>query len=214
MNRSFAVLGLGKSGRAVARELAENGAEVIVADKSEELVNSVADDVTVAMIADLTSAEAIKGLGISNVDVVVVTMALSLEASIMSVMVAKELGVPHVVAKAKSKRMGEILSKVGADEIVFPEEEAGKALSKKLLSEDFLDYFDISDDLCILEMRPKDEWVGKNLIDLDLRKKYDINVAAITVDGKMKASIDPHMILTKESSLLIITSKKNYKKLI
>ncbi len=214
MNRSFAVLGLGKSGRAVARELAENGAEVIVADKSEELVNSMADDVTVAMIADLTSAEAIKGLGISNVDVVVVTMALSLEASIMSVMVAKELGVPHVVAKAKSKRMGEILSKVGADEIVFPEKEAGKALSKKLLSEDFLDYFDISDDLCILEMRPKDEWVGKNLIELDLRKKYDINVAAITVDGKMKASIDPHMVLTKESSLLIITSKKNYKKLI
>ena len=89
MDKSFAVLGLGKSGRAIARELAVNGAEVIAADKSEELVNSVADEVTAAMIADLTSAEAIKGLGISNVDVVIVTMALSLEASIMCVMVAR-----------------------------------------------------------------------------------------------------------------------------
>ena len=214
MDKSFAVLGLGKSGRAIARELAVNGAEVIAADKSEELVNSVADEVTAAMIADLTSAEAIKGLGISNVDVVIVTMALSLEASIMCVMVAKELGVPHVVAKAKSERMGEILRKVGADEIVFPEKEAGQALSRKLLSDDFLDYFDISADLCIIEMKPKKDWIGKSLIQLDLRKKYDINVAAITVDGKMKASIDPQMLLTEECTLLIITSKKNYKKLI
>ncbi len=213
MNKSFAVLGLGKFGMSLAKALSDNGAEVLVADENEELVNQIADSVTCALTADLTDAAAIKGFGISNMDVVVVCMAQNLEASIMCVMVAKECGVKYVMAKASSERAGIILKKIGADEIIFPENETGIRMAKKLTSDNFLEFFEISDNLALVEMRPKDSWIGKSLKELNLRHDYNLNVVAVSIDHSTKGSIDPEKPIEKDQSLLIVIDKKDLKKI-
>ena len=122
MSRSIAVLGLGRFGKKLALSLYDMGEEVMAIDKNAELVEAVSGGVTYAVEADVSNADALKGVNIGDMDTVVVAMGSDLTASIMAVMVSKEQGVPHVIAKAADERMGEILKKVGADKIIFPEE--------------------------------------------------------------------------------------------
>ena len=128
--KSFVVFGLGKFGQAIADKLLESGADVMVVDNDEDIIEQYSSKATTAIEADLTDAAAIKALGISNVDCAIVSMGMSLEASIICTMVSKECGVKCVVAKAGSERMGKVLTKVGADEIIFPEEESGIRTAK------------------------------------------------------------------------------------
>jgi trk system potassium uptake protein TrkA len=190
----------------------EGGAEVMVVDYNEDLVDRYSDRVTHALIADLSDAKAVAGLGIGNMDAVVVCMAMDLEASIISIMVAKEQGVPLVIAKARSRRMGEILKKIGADQIVYPEEESGNRTARKLITSDFLEFFDLSDDLCIIEMVPKEQWVGQSLKALNLRGKFGINVVAIRNGERVNAVINPDRPLEKSDSLLMVMNKEDVKK--
>ncbi|MBQ3665085.1 MAG: TrkA family potassium uptake protein [Lachnospiraceae bacterium] len=213
MNKSIAVFGLGRFGRSLATELYNSGVDVMVVDKNEYLVNEFSGKSSYAVIADLTNEESIKDIGIENMDVVVVTMGSDLTASIMSVMVAKEVGVPYVIAKAADVRMGNILTKMGADKVIYPEEEMGIRTAQTIVSDDFLDYFNIDNNLCILEMKTKPEWVGKNLIDLDLRNKYHINVVAIKYHSKMHSSIDPNRPLEADSRLVVIIEKSQLAKI-
>ena len=212
MSKSIAVFGLGRFGRSVATELYNSGADVMVVDKNEYLVDEFSDKVSYAVIADLTNEESIKEIGIENMDVVVVTMGSDLTASIMSVMVAKEVGVPYVIAKAADERMGNILSKMGADKIIYPEEEMGIRTAQTIVSDDFLEYFNIDNNLCLLEMKTRSEWVGKNLIELDLRNKYHINVVAVKYHKKMRSSIDPNRVLEADSKLVVILDKSDLAK--
>lgn len=213
MSKSFAVLGLGRFGKRIARSLYDMGADVIAVDGNPEQLEKVAGNVTYSVEADLTDAEDIKGIGIENTDVVIVAMGSDLKASIMSVMVSKEVGVPYVVAKAADERMGTILKKVGADKVIFPEEESGERTARILCSESFIEFFDIDKDLSIIEMKPKKEWIGKNLIDLSLREKYKANIVAVKENGKMHPVIDPKKELTEDTDLLIVIEKKNIKRL-
>ena len=212
MGKSFAVLGLGRFGKRIARSLYDMGADVIAVDGNPEQLEKVAGNVTYSVEADLTDAEDIKGIGIENTDVVIVAMGSDLKASIMSVMVSKEVGVPYVVAKAADERMGTILKKVGADKVIFPEEESGERTARILCTESFIEFFDIDKDLSIIEMKPKKEWVGKNLIELNLREKYQANIVAIKEGGKMHPVIDPKKPLTEDSELLVLVEKKNIKR--
>lgn len=213
MNRSIAVLGIGKFGYSVAKSMARLGAEVMVVDRNEERVRSLQDEVTYAITAELSDADAIKGLGISNMDAVVVGMAMDLEASLMSVMVSKEEGVPFVAAKAANERMGEILKKVGADQIIYPEEEAGIRVARKLISNNFLEFFEISDTLCLVEMKPNKGWGGKTLRALDLRGKYKVNV--VSIKGNDGQTIYPHpdYELKVDETLVLVVDKKELSKL-
>ncbi len=211
--KTVAVLGLGRFGRSVAEALMEGGAEVMAVDSDPELVEELSDKVTYAMIADLRDMEDIKSLGISNMDVVVVAMAESLEASIMSIMTAKELGVPKVIAKAANKATADIFRKVGADSIIFPEDETGKRTAHTILSSTFLEFFDVSDSLCIIEMLPKDSWVGKSLKELDLRRKYGANVIAVKEQGETTPVFDPDRPLSKDTPILVLVNKKDVKRL-
>ena len=213
MAKSFAVFGLGRFGKRVARCLYERGADVIAVDGDPEQLEKVAGSVTYSVEADLTDADDIKGIGIENTDVVVVAMGSDLKASIMSVMVAKEVGVPYVVAKAADERMGTILKKVGADKVIFPEEESGERTARILVSESFIELFDVDKNLSIIEMKPKKEWIGKNLIDLNLREKYEANIVAVKENSKMRPVIDPKKALTEDTVLLVVVEKKNIKKL-
>jgi trk system potassium uptake protein TrkA len=181
----------------------------MVVDGDENVIEKIADKVTYAIKADLKSAEAIQALGLEDMDAVVVAMGSDLKASIMSVMVSKEMGVPFVMAKAADDRMGAILTKVGADKIIYPEEETGERTARVLASDTFAELFDIDDNLSIIEMHPKKEWIGKNLIELNLRGRFNVNVIAIKDANKMHSSIDPKKPLTEDDMLYVIMDKKD-----
>ena len=209
MSKSIAVFGIGRFGRSLALTLSESGADVMVVDGDENVIEKIADKVTYAIKADLKSAEAIQARGLEDMDAVVVAMGSDLKASIMSVMVSKEMGVPFVMAKAADDRMGAILTKVGADKIIYPEEETGERTARVLASDTFAELFDIDDNLSIIEMHPKKEWIGKNLIELNLRGKFNVNVIAIKDANKMHSSIDPKKPLTEDDMLYVIMDKKD-----
>ena len=213
INKSYAVFGLGRYGIAVATELVNNGAEVLAVDIDENIVNSAVADIPFCRCADITDPEVIKQLGISNVDVVVIAMANNLEASVMSVILCKEAGVKMVIAKCADEMQGKILYKVGADKVVYPEYESGVRLAKNLLSAGMVDLIDLSDDISVIEIPVREKWVGKTLIELDLRKKYAINIIAIRNGEDILVNIDPNVQLSNEMQLVVIINKTNINKL-
>ncbi|MBR2281291.1 MAG: TrkA family potassium uptake protein [Spirochaetales bacterium] len=209
MRKSFAVLGMGKFGQSISVELSRMGAEVLAVDQNEDLVDQVKDQVERAAVADLNDPESIRKLGIADMDTVIVTMATSMEASILCCMIAKESGVKHVVAKAKDHLMGHILQRVGADEIIYPEEESAKRNAFRLISPDILDFFNIQDTLSLVEMVPKSSWVGHNLIELNLRRKLGMNVIGVKVNGKDIQNPDPERKIEETDTLMIIMRKSD-----
>ena len=213
INKSYAVFGLGRYGIAVATELVNNGADVLAVDIDEDIVNSAVADIPFCRCADITDPEVIKQLGISNVDVVIVAMANNLEASVMSVILCKEAGVNMVIAKCADEMQGKILCKVGADKVVYPENESGVRLAKNLLSAGMVDLIDLSDDISVIEIPVKEKWVGKTLIELDLRKKYAINIIAIRNGEDILVNVDPNVQLSSEMQLVVIINKTNINKL-
>ena len=213
INKSYAVFGLGRYGIAVATELVNNGADVLAVDIDEDIVNSAVADIPFCRCADITDPEVIKQLGISNVDVVIVAMANNLEASVMSVILCKEAGVNMVIAKCADEMQGKILCKVGADKVVYPENESGVRLAKNLLSAGMVDIIDLSEDISVIEIPVKEKWVGKTLIELDLRKKYAINIIAIRNGEDILVNVDPNVQLSKEMQLVVIINKTNINKL-
>ena len=213
INKSYAVFGLGRYGIAVAKELVNNGADVLAVDIDEDIVNSAVADIPFCRCADITDPEVIKQLGISNVDVVVIAMANNLEASVMSVILCKEAGVKMVIAKCADEMQGKILCKVGADKVVYPESESGVRLAKNLLSAGMVDLIDLSEDISVIEIPVKEKWVGKTLVELDLRKKYAINIIAIRNGEDILVNVDPNVQLSKEMQLVVIINKTNINKL-
>ncbi|MBQ7326813.1 MAG: TrkA family potassium uptake protein [Clostridia bacterium] len=212
-NKTYAVFGLGRYGTAVARELAASGAELIAVDIDEAKVNAAAAAIPVCKCADITDPDVIKQLGIGSIDVVIIAMADNLEACVMAVTLCKEAGVKTVIAKCGSEMHQKILTRVGADMVVFPEEESGVRLAKNLLSSGFVDMLTLSKDFSMIELGVKPEWVGKNLMELNLRKKYAINVVAIKRAEKLNVNINPEEKLTADSSLIVIANPAKLVKL-
>lgn len=213
IHKSYAVFGLGRYGLAVAKELVNNGAEVLAVDVDESIVNSAISDIPFCKCADVTDAETIKQLGIANMDVVIIAMANNLEASVMSAMLCKEVGVKSVIAKCANEVHRKILSKVGVDKVVFPESESGTRLAKNLLSSGFIDIIELSNDVSLIELEVKPEWVGKTLVELNLRKKYALNVIAIRQANNLEINIDPTMQLNKDMQLVVIVNASKLDKL-
>ena len=203
---TYAVFGLGRYGTAVARELVENGKEVIAVDSDQKIVNDAAAYLPVCKCADVTDAEVISRLGIGNIDTVVVCMAGSLEASVMAVTLCKEAGVQNVIVKCANEMQQKIMLRVGADKVVFPENESGIRLAKNLLSSGFIDMISLSKDVSMVEIDVKSEWVGKNLIELNLRKKYGFNIVAVKKSGKVNVNVNPEQVLTEETTLIVIAN--------
>ena len=211
--KNYAVFGLGRYGSAVGKELCANGAEVLAVDINGELVNNAAEDIPYCKCADVTDAETIRQLGISNFDVVIISMATNLEASVMATMLCKEAGVESVIAKCSSEMNCRILKKVGADRVIFPEKESGIRLAKDLISSGFVDILDLSDDASMVELEIKNEWINKSLKELNLRKKYSINIVAVIENDRIDVNIDPEKPLRKEMSLIVIADKAGLAKL-
>ena len=202
--KSYAVFGLGRYGIAVARELVDNGMEVIAVDADVDIVNDAAAFLPVCKCADVTDIEVINRLGIADIDTVVICMAGNLEASVMAVTLCKEVGVKNVLAKCGSEMHRKILERVGADRVVFPENESGIRLAKNLLSSGFMDMLSLSKDVSIVEVDVKPEWIGKNLVELNLRRKYGFNIIAIRRGESVNVNIDPLEPLKEDMDLIVI----------
>ncbi|MBO5783800.1 MAG: TrkA family potassium uptake protein [Clostridia bacterium] len=213
LQKSYAVFGLGRYGLAVALELAQAGVDVLAIDINESLVNSAASVLPLVKCADVTDPAVIKTLGIANMDVVIVAMAGDLEASVMATMLCKDAGVPTVIAQCATDMGQRILSRIGADKVVFPETESGTRLAKNLLSAGFVDVIELSREVVMVEMDVKAEWVGKNLIDLALRRRYGINVVALRRGDDISVNIDPNKPLNEDTKLLVIANTEKFSRL-
>ena len=197
-NNSYAVIGMGRFGTAVAMELANSGADVLAVDINEERVRAISEHVTCAVKADISDAETVTSLGLGNMDAVVVAMTRSMDASILATISAKESGAKYVIAKAQNEMHAKILTKVGADKVIVPEKESGRRIAKNLINGNFLDFFELSDRISMVEIPVQEEWLGSNLRELDFRRKYSVNVIAYEASGKdLIVNIPPDMPLDK-----------------
>ena len=213
MKKTYAVLGLGRYGQAVAKELISLGAEVLAIDVNEAVVNDLAAEIPVCKCADITDPAVFSQLGIDRVDVAVIAMASDLEATVMAITLCKEAGVVTVIVKCATAMQKAIYTRVGADRTVFPENESGIRLAKNLLSGGFVDMLELSDNVGMVEIAVKPEWADKNLIELKLRNKYDMNVVAIINGNNVITAIDPTMPLTADMRLIVIANVKKLNKL-
>ena len=209
MSRSIAVLGLGKFGRSLAESLYSLGMDLMVVDRDPDLIREFSAKSTVAVCANLESEEEIQALDLKHMDMVVVCMGTSLGPSVMCVMEAKNQGVPFVMAKALSPQMATILKKVGADQVINPEAESGMRTARALASPTILDLFDVGDNLCMIEMVPDKKWIGKTLLDLNLRKTRGINVIAMKEGGNTWSYLDASSPIRENATLLVVLEKKH-----
>lgn len=214
MKKTYAVLGLGRYGQAVAKELINHGAEVLAVDINESVVNDLAAEIPVCKCADITDPAVFSQLGIDRVDVAIIAMASDLEATVMAITLCKEIGVGTVIVKCATKMQKAIYTRVGADKTVFPENESGIRLAKNLLSGGFVDMLELSDNVGMVEIAVKPEWAGKNLVELKLRNKYDINVVAIIDGSNVITAIDPIVPLSADMRLVVIANVKKLEKLL
>ncbi len=213
INKSYAVFGLGRYGTAVAKELVKSGVDVLAVDRNEDTVNAAAIDIPVCKCADVTDPEVIKRLDVGNIDVVIIAMAENFEAGVMATMLCKEAGVGTVIVKCGDEMHSRILKRVGADQIIFPENESGVRLAKNLLTSGFVDMIELSKNVSMVELAIKKEWVGKSLIELNLRKKYSLNVVALCCNGQVKVNIDPTQPLEDNIKLIVIADTAKLSKL-
>lgn len=212
MKKSIAVLGLGKYGMSLAKNMYEMGADVLIVDQDQDKLKEMNGFCTAAVCADLTSEDEVISLGLKNMDIVAVAMAGNLAASIMTVAVAKEQGVSLIVAKSSSDRMTSILKKIGANKVIVPEEYGGEQSARILSSDTFLDYFKVDGNLCMIEINPLPKWVGKNMMELNVRKNYNANVIALKRGSRWKI-MDPAEALEADDLLLIVVERKDLHRL-
>ena len=213
IKKTYAVFGLGRYGTAVSRELIDNGQEVIAIDSNQRTVNDAAAYIPVCKCADITDPEVISRLGIGGIDTVIICMAGNLEASVMAITLCKEAGVKTVIAKCANEMQQKILLRVGADQVVFPENESGVRLAKNLLSSGFVDMISLSKEVSMVEINVRPEWVGKNLIELNFRKKYGFNVVAMKTGDVVDVNLSPEKPLSADATLIVIAEVERLAKL-
>ncbi len=185
MKKQFAVIGLGRFGSSVARTLSQMGFEVLAIDHREALIQEMSAVTTHAIQADSTDEEALRALGIRNFDVVIVAIGEDIQASILTTLILKEIGISTIVVKAVNELHGKVLKKIGADKVIFPERDMGQRVAHHLISSNILDYIELSADYSIVEIQASRQMVGKSLRELDIRAKYGCNVIAIKQDQRL-----------------------------
>ena len=176
----------------------------MVIDKSEDAIDDIAEKVTHAAILDVTDERDLKSIGLGNFDVAIVAISSDIRASIMATIMAKELGVPKIVCKAKDELQAKVLYKIGADKVVFPERDMGVRLAYSLASENILDQINLDPEYSIMEIVTPQSWVGKTIIELNLRAKYDITVLAVKTKSGLKVMPSPKYKMEEENILVII----------
>ena len=215
MNKQFVVLGLGSFGASVAVTLQKLGCEVVAVDQDMELVTDIAEKVTYAMQADIENPKLLESLGSRNFDGMVVASSENLEGSILATLAAKEMGIPYILCKAHNERHAQVLRKIGADAVVFPEEEMGRKIAKNLVSANLADWIELSPDYSIVETAIPKRWIGKTLKELDVRRTYEVNVVGIREEeeGRVEITPNPEMPLKEGMILMLIGANEALEKI-
>ncbi|NQT74958.1 MAG: TrkA family potassium uptake protein [Candidatus Omnitrophica bacterium] len=217
--RQFAVIGLGRFGLSVAKTLSEKGHQVLAVDKDEELVQEVSEFATEAVQVDSTDEKALKAVGIMNVDVAVVAIGTNLEASVLTTLILKELGIQHIVARAVTDEHGKVLEKVGATKVVFLERDMGSKIANSLVSPSILEHIELSPESSIMETVPPKEFIGKSIRDLDIRAKYGLDIIAVRrkeasreASGELNVAPKADYVIKQGDIFIIIGSNENLDK--
>ena len=186
--KSYIVIGLGRFGSALARQLCALGAEVLAIDVRSDLVQQVANDVTHAVVGDAQDMEVLRALGARDFDCGIIAIGDDLAASVLTTMNLKELGIPYIICKAHDKTHRRVLEKLGVDRVIIPEQEHAERLARSLNSHNVLDYIELSEDYGILEVPAPKGWISKSLKELNIRAKLGVNIIAVHSGGKTKIS--------------------------
>jgi trk system potassium uptake protein len=204
MKKEFAVIGLGRFGGSICQSLSEEGLEVMAIDVDEDKVNEFANIASHAVVGDTTDETVLKSIGIRNFDHVIVAIGDNIQASILTTIILKELGVKDITVKATNDYHEKVLSKIGADRIVHPERDMGRRIAHKIVSNNVLDYLELSDEHSIVEIVANHRLYGHSIIDLDIRAKYGINIVAIKRNKDIIVSPQANEIIQKNDILIVI----------
>ena len=210
--KNILLIGLGHFGKHIAMELNQLGHEIMAVDENEEKVNDVLPYVTSAQIGDSTNADFLKSLGVRNYDVCMVTISENFQNSLETTSLLKELGASYVVSMAKRDVQEKFLLRNGADEVVYPEKQVAKWAAIRYSADHLLDYVELDDEYSIFEVEVPLAWIGKTVGQIDIRKKYNINIMAFRQNGKLDASVSPDTLLTDQITLLVLGEYKALQK--
>lgn len=213
MRKQFAVIGCGRFGTSVAKSIYSLGYDVMAVDKSMEIIQSIKDDVTHAVQADITNEAVLKELGLNNFDTVIIAIGIDLEASILAAITAKEVGVKYLVAKAQNELHAKVLKKIGVNRIIFPERDMGERLASNLVSSNILDYIELSKDYSIMEINALTTWIEKNLKDINIREKYGLNILAIKRGDNITISPNSKFKIKDGDILVAVGHNDNLRKI-
>ena len=206
--KSVLWIGLGRFGRHLAVKLNDLGHDVMAIDDDEERINDVIELVTNAQIGDSTNIHFLKKLGVENYDICIVTISGDFQSSLETTSLLKELGAKKVISRAERDGQAKFLLRNGADEIVYPEKQLAYWTAIRYTSDHILDYIEIDEEHKIFEVAVPKEWLGKSIGEIDIRKKFNINILAIRENGKLNVTISPNIILSESKSLLVIGEYK------
>ncbi len=210
--KTILLIGLGRFGRHIAMKLNDMNHQIMAVDQDEERVNAVLPFVTNAQIGDSTNAEFLVSLGIRNFDACIVAIGDNFQNSLETASLLKELGAKKVVARASRGVQEKFLLRNGADEVVYPEKQLASWTAIRCASEHILDYIELDGDYSIFELDVPPEWNGKTVFQLDIRKKYGINILGIRESGKFNMNITPDIILGEDKSILVLGQQKAVQK--
>ncbi|GEN55478.1 potassium transporter Trk [Halobacillus litoralis] len=209
MKKEFAVIGLGRFGGSICRELSREGMEVLALDLDEDKVNEYRDIASHAVIADSTDENVLKELGFRNIDHVIVAIGDNIQASMLTTLILKEMGIKMITVKAQNDYHEKILNKIGADQVVHPERDMGKRIAHNIISNNILDYIELSDDHSVVEVKAGSKMGGQTLVDLDIRAEYGCNVVAIKRDKDVIVSPMATEEIKESDVLIVIGADKD-----
>lgn len=204
MSREYVVIGLGRFGGSIVRELNALDMDVMAIDADEARVNEFSDIATHAVIADTTDEAVMKSLGIRNFDHVIVAIGENIQASTLTTLILKELGVKKVTAKAQNDYHAKILNKIGADTVVHPERDMGRRIAHNVASASVLDYLELSDEYLIVEIKAGERLAGSSILELDVRANYGINIIAVKRGKDIIVAPDPNENIEFHDILIVI----------
>ncbi|HLQ75657.1 MAG TPA: TrkA family potassium uptake protein [Alloiococcus sp.] len=209
MKRDYAVIGLGRFGGSICKELSEEGMDVLAIDKNEDKVNEYKNIASHAVIADSTDESTLKELGLKNIDHVIVAIGDNIQASILTTVILTDLGIKMITVKANNDYHEKILNKIGAQQVVHPERDMGKRIAHNIISNNILDYLELSDEHSIVEVKAGKKMLGKSLVDLDIRANYGCNVVAIKRGDDINVSPSAEDTLKANDVLIVIGADKD-----
>lgn len=209
MKKQFAVIGLGRFGGSICKELIDLGAEVLAIDKDPNRINEYAQIVTHAVVGDTTDESVLKSIGIRNFDYVIVAIGDDIQASILTTLILKELGVNNITAKAQNEYHEKVLLKIGADRVVHPERDMGIRIANNMVSNNVLDYLELSDKYSIVEIVANKRLEGRTLKGLNIRAKYGINIVAIKRGDSIIVSPPADEVILEKDILVAIGTDEN-----